>query len=378
MEAGIAGAKDTMNTSQTSVLDAPEDNQTLKHFGTRSLVVHCTETAPAGWNHYLQKWGYDGFHLRSEWGTVFRNALRHQPFFLRAEEYGRTVGVLPLMFIDGPLFGRFLVSQPYLNTGGTLADHTEAESALISAAIRLAEELQVRHLELRHERRVEHPGFNAVSTEKVHMRLELPGTSEELWNGLKSKLRSQVRKPLNDSSLSVRFGRFSELDDFYSIFCRNMRDLGTPPFSKSLFRTMLQEFPDSEISTVTSNGRPVASGFLLHAPEVTLIPSASALREFNHTNCNLLMYWHCLSRSVERGQKAFDFGRSTPGSGTYRFKEQWGAEASPGIWQYRMFRGEAADLRPSGGKYGRAIQIWQKLPVWLTKLIGPTIVRGIP
>jgi FemAB-related protein (PEP-CTERM system-associated) len=211
------------------------------------------------------------------------------------------------------------------------------------------------------------------------MRLELPATADELWTGLKSKLRSQVKKPLNDTTLSVRFGHLDQLDSFYDVFCRNMRDLGTPPFSRSLFKEMLTQFGDAaEICTVIQDNRPIASGFLLHGPEVTLIPSASSLREFNHTACNMLMYWHCLKRSVERGQKAFDFGRSSQDSGTFKFKQQWGAEAYPAVWQYCLRKGDIGDVRPSSGKFDKVIAVWQKLPVWLTKLVGPEIVRGIP
>ena len=36
---------------------------------TTSITIHCETTAPAGWNGYLTKWGYDGFHLRTEWAT---------------------------------------------------------------------------------------------------------------------------------------------------------------------------------------------------------------------------------------------------------------------------------------------------------------------
>ena len=141
------------------------------------------------------------------------------------------------------------------------------EAGLISKAIELADQLNVKHLELRHERHVEHAGLNRVSTEKVHMRLALPETSEALWDGLKSKLRSQIRKPLNNEELQAHFGRFERLDEFYDIFCRNMRDLGTPPFSRQLFGQMLQEFGEqAEICTVTLMGKPVASGFLLHGP----------------------------------------------------------------------------------------------------------------
>jgi len=346
---------------------------------TSVLTIRCDQAAPAGWDQYLARWGYDGFHLHSEWANIFRIAFRHQPWFLWAEQDGRIVGVLPLMHIRGPLFGSFLASQPYLNTGGVLADHATIASRLVDRAVRLADQLDVKHLELRQEQRIDHPQLNSTNTEKVHMRLTLPATVDDLWNGLKSKLRSQVRKPLSDASLTVQFGHLDQLDAFYEIFCCNMRDLGTPPFSRELFRQMLVGFGDgAEICTVLKDGKPVASGFLLHGPEVTLIPSASSLREYNHTACNMLMYWHCLKRSVERGQKAFDFGRSSHDSGTYKFKQQWGAEEYPAVWQYCLRRGQVGDVRPSSGKYDRMIAIWQKLPIWLTRLIGPEIVRGIP
>lgn len=346
----------------------------------KTITVHCANAAPSGWNAYLERFGYDGFHLRSEWSYVFRTALRHEPFFVWAEDANRSlVGVLPLMFVSGPIFGRFLASQPYLNTGGVLADSAAVTRRLIDRAVELADKLDVRHLELRHEEHHEHPRMNATATEKVHLRLTLPSSSEELWESLKSKVRSQVRKPLNNSDLTFEFGRTDQLNTFYSIFCRNMRDLGTPPFPVSLFSETLDAFGDNgEICTVRLNGTPVASGFLLHGPGTTLIPSASSLREHNRTSCNMLMYWHCLCRAIERDQQVFDFGRSSVDAGTHKFKKQWGSEEFPAIWQYYSRRGNVTDARPNSGKYDKVIAAWQKLPVWVTKLIGPTIVRGIP
>lgn len=344
-----------------------------------TLTQHCETAAPVGWNDYLARWGYDGFHLRSEWAAVFANAFRHRPYFLWMEQNQKIIGVLPLMHISGPIFGSFLVSQPYLNTGGVLADSPEIASRLIDRAVALADTLNVKHLELRQEQRLEHERLNAESTEKVHMRRELPSTADQLWQDLKPKLRSQIRRPLNDPSFCATFGQFEQLDAFYNVFCRNMRDLGTPPFSKELFRQMLIQFPDAaEICTVSLNGKPVASGFLLHGPEVTAIPSASSLREFNVTSCNSLMYWHVLKRSVERGQRAFDFGRSSHDSGTWRFKQKWGAQPVPAIWQYCLRQGRVGDVRPSSGRFDKVIAIWKTLPVWLTRIIGPGIVRGIP
>jgi hypothetical protein len=92
----------------------------------------------------------------------------------------------------------------------------------------------------------------------------------------------------------------------------------------------------------------------------------------------MLLYWNLLKRSIERGQSTFDFGRSSKDSGTFRFKAQWGAKASPAVWQHFVREGSATDMRPNSGKYDLMINTWQKLPVWITKIIGPSIVRGIP
>ena len=176
-----------------------------------SVTTHCASDPPPDWDDYLRLCGYDGFHLRSEWGEVFRTALKHEPYFLWATAGSRIVGVLPLMFVSGPIFGRFLASQPYLNTGGVLADSEQIAADLIDEAVNLADRLDVKHLELRHEKHIEHPRLNATATEKVHMRLALPTSADELWDSLKSKVRSQIRKPRNNADLTHQFGHWLSL-----------------------------------------------------------------------------------------------------------------------------------------------------------------------
>jgi hypothetical protein len=92
----------------------------------------------------------------------------------------------------------------------------------------------------------------------------------------------------------------------------------------------------------------------------------------------MLMYWHLLERAMERGQSSFDFGRSSPDSNTYRFKKQWGAEPVPANWQYYVRQGSMNDMRPDNPRYARFIRVWQRLPLAVTRRLGPWIVRGIP
>jgi FemAB-related protein (PEP-CTERM system-associated) len=212
----------------------------------------------------------------------------------------------------------------------------------------------------------------------MHMRLPLPSKPEELWGQIPSKVRNQVRKG-QKGELSVSWGGTDALPEFYEVFARNMRDLGTPVYGRGLFEATLEEFPGrAEFCVVRAGERPVAAALLLHGWGVTEVPSASSLREFNHTNANMLMYWHLLERAVQRGQDVFDFGRSSEDSSTFRFKKQWGASPSPAEWQYHLRVGSAADMRPDNPRYGLMIGLWKRLPVSVTRLVGPGIVRGIP
>ncbi|MCZ2344234.1 MAG: FemAB family PEP-CTERM system-associated protein [Bacteroidales bacterium] len=312
------------------------------------------------------------------WLTILQQAFGHHTIVLEARSDDKTVGLLPLAEVSSWLFGRFLVSLPYLNSNGVIAVSPFAETALVERAAQIADELGVRYLELRHERPIELAALNGAMTGKVHMRLPLPATQEELWKSLDAKVRNQVRKG-EKHRLDVQWGREDVLDAFYDVLSENMRDLGTPVYGRNLFECIIRSFPqDTEFCIVRSAKKPIAAALLLHGKGITEVPTASSLRGYNHTCANMLMYHHLINRSISRGQSIFDFGRSTLDGGTYRFKKQWGALPHSAIWQYRTRGGAIGEMRPDNPRYERIIRLWQRMPIRLTRIIGPYIVRGIP
>jgi hypothetical protein len=75
----------------------------------------------------------------------------------------------------------------------------------------------------------------------------------------------------------------------------------------------------------------------------------------------------------------FDFGRSTAGESTYRFKEQWGARPRQLYWHYWLAHdGKIPQVNPANPKYQLAIRVWQQMPLAVTKWLGPRIVKYIP
>src|SRR4029079_8677147 len=86
-----------------------------------------------------------------------------------------------------------------------------------------------------------------------------------------------------------------------------------------------------------------------------------------------------IQSAVAAGQAVLDFGRSTPGEGTFKFKEQWGAQPMALHWEYVLQPGAAVpDTSPTNPKFHLAIEAWKRLPLAVSTLLGPYLVRGIP
>ncbi|MFQ5901248.1 MAG: FemAB family XrtA/PEP-CTERM system-associated protein [Thermodesulfobacteriota bacterium] len=340
-------------------------------------IVLYTEELEEKWDDYvLNSSEASGYH-QIGWKRIIEETFGHKTFYLAALEDDRIKGIFPLVLVQSFLFGRYMVSLPFLNYGGICSDTGVVRRALLKEAIDIARREKAGHIEIRDTREIE-MGL-PVKESKVSMLLNLPDSCDELWKNFKSKLRSQIRRPEKEG-MEARVGGIEELDDFYKVFAVNMRDLGTPVYTKGFFKRILTVFPDTtSLCVVYLKDVPVASGFLAGFKEVLEIPWASSLRLYNYASPNMMLYWNSLKYACEKRYKRFDFGRSTPDAGTYRFKKQWGAVPVQLYWYYWMANGERLpELNPQNRKFSLAIKAWQSLPVWLTKIIGPHIVKGLP
>ena len=181
-----------------------------------------------------------GYHL-SGWRRVFESAFGHETVYLAAREHGRIVGVLPLVVFRSRVFGRFAVSLPFVNYGGVLRRGRRGRAGAGGEGRRRSPRRgRLSHVELRHTAR-QLPDLPA-RTHKVGMRLALGADAARAWDGLDRKVRNQVRKA-EKSGLTWRRGGAELLDRFYAVFARNMRDLGTPVYSRRFFEQVLSTFP---------------------------------------------------------------------------------------------------------------------------------------
>jgi serine/alanine adding enzyme len=312
------------------------------------------------------------------WREVVGKSFGHAAYYLAcSDEDGTIHGILPLVNMQSRFFGNFMVSLPFFNYGGLLSDSEQADHSLLKAADSLRQHIGASSIELRHFAAPH--GELPAKTPKVTMIIDLSDNGDRQWKGFNAKLRNQIRKA-EKSGLQIVTGGPDLLDGFYQVFCRNMRDLGTPVYGIDFFRNILNVFPQTtKIFSVTHNDTIIASGIASWFRDTLELPWASSIRKYKSLCPNNILYWGSIKFAIEQGFSKFDFGRSTPNEGTYRFKEQWGAQPVPLYWQYLLgAKTPMPELNPKNPKYRLAISLWQKLPVGLTKILGPPIVRNIP
>jgi FemAB-related protein (PEP-CTERM system-associated) len=329
------------------------------------------------WNAYVAGHPRACLYHRFEWLSVIQNSFGHHAIPLAALSAGRIVGIMPLIEMQSWLFGHFFVSLPFLNYGGLLADSPEIASRLWEHAVGLARERGAAYVEARH--RVPHPFIPQRRQHKVTMRLELASTVEGQWKAFGPKLRNQIRKA-ELSGLTARVGGITDLPEFYDVFAMNMRDLGTPVYSRRFFAEIFHTFPEAARMFLVQNGSTVVGAAIALAFRNTLeVPWAASRRDALALCPNNRLYWELIQHAIKAGFRVFDFGRSTPGGGTYKFKQQWGATPMPLDWEYWTPHGrELPNLSPENPKYQSAIALWRRLPLAVTNRLGPSIVRNIP
>ncbi len=345
--------------------------------------VNITQAGPKDkekWDAYVESHpDVSPYHLFA-WKDTVEQAYGHKGYYLIAEKNNSVCGILPAIHMKLPFLLNQLVSLPYCDIGDILANNDETKKELLISINSLADHLKCKSVEIRGQQ----PEFDIaglkqstdINANKVRMLFDLPETADALWGSFRSKLRSQIRKA-EKNGLVFSWGEEKALDAFYKVFSQNMRDLGSPVHAQGLLKAVLQNYGDrAKIGLVYMQNKVVGVGLILSAANKISIPWASTLREFNRLGPNMILYWNFLKYSVDHGFKQFDFGRSTPGEGTYKFKQQWGAAPKPLYW-YNSLQSNNGNQASGSKKMAIVTGLWQKLPVSAANFIGPNIRKYI-
>jgi FemAB-related protein (PEP-CTERM system-associated) len=314
------------------------------------------------------------FHL-SGWQRVIEKSFGHKTYYLVAKSGGEVCGVLPLTHIRSALFGSRLISNAFCVYGGPVSENAVIDEALCDRAMKLAEELGVDGVEFRTTPLSDAPQ-DARETLYFTFRKNIVADHEVNLKAVPRKQRAVIRKGLSNK-LEPKIE--STVDRMHNVYAESVRNLGTPVFSKRYFQELKKEFGDDcEILTIYEGARAVSSVMSFYFRDEVLPYYGGGLTLARELAANDVMYWDVMQRAAGRGYKVFDFGRSKIGTGSFSFKRNWGFEPAP--LHYRNVSIGARDVKninPLNPKYRSAINLWRYMPLTLTKIIGPMIVRSL-
>lgn len=327
------------------------------------------------WDEYVYRHPDSTFYHQIGWKNAVENTYRHRAMYLVGKESDEIRGILPMFLMKSQLFDTKLVSIPFASYGGVCADNRRIENQLIEEAKKLTYEYNADYLELRYstENDINLPEFNGYMT----FVLELQEDYDTVWQRLNKKVRNATRKALK-TDLRVEV-EYNNLDGFYSVYTKNLRYLGTPPHKKTFFKNIMLEFPENtRISAVKKDADIVAMMFLLMFRSTVISGWAASSRRYLSSNPNNLLYWEVIKNACQRKYRYFDFGRSIKGSGTFRFKNHWGAEHRPLYYYYLSKSGRIRNFTQSSVKRQMFAKVWRKLPYIITYRMGPSIRMNFP
>jgi len=343
-----------------------------------ALVVRAFENQDAErWDRFVLEHPGGTFFHQMAWKRVVEKTFEHQAQYVYGERDGRIVAIAPVFMVSNWMVGRCLVSSPLASYGGICAEDLEAGNALLAFLKRRAQEQQVDYLELRNPAGGTLPEF-VPNPRYSSFSMTLSKDLEAVLKGLPKDIRYMIRKA-EKADLHVRRGP-ELLDEFYRLFAINMRRLGTPVFPRSLFVNLLQEFGKQiDVLVVYAGSEPVASAvsFLfrdtMHPYYIGGLPVARDLA------ANNFLWWELMKFAAQSGMNTFDFGRSKKGTGAYAFKKKWNPKITDLDYQvFLVKRKTAPNFSPANPKFEVATKAWSRLPLWLTKKLGPRVVRWIP
>jgi FemAB-related protein (PEP-CTERM system-associated) len=326
-----------------------------------------------GWDAFVNECPEGTFFHRAAWRDIIAAETGCDTHYLLAERNGAIVGVLPLCRIRNLIAGDVLISTPFLVYGGPIGD-LEAKAALVEAARRLAVQLGVDYLELRNRRPL--AGEWETKSLYVTFRKNLDADVEANLTAVPRKQRAMIRKGMKaETEVSWE----CDLDLFYKVFSESYRNLGTPVFAKSLFRRIVDAFPDDVwMTTISKNGVPLSSVLSFVFRDEILPYYGGSVASARDYSANDFMYWVVMERAVQKGLKTFDYGRSKVDTGSFHFKKHWGFEPEPLAYQYQLVQSkELPNLSPTNPKFQLPIEVWKRLPLGVSRLVGPPIARRL-
>ena len=218
---------------------------------------------------------------------------------------------------------------------------------------------------------------NSTKTEKVTSILKLPSNKDDLLTMLSHNLKRKINKA-KKSEITIKSGRLELLDDFYSIYSRNIHKLNSLNYGKGFIKDLFStyEYGDIKIFVAYLNNSPIGSSLLAGYNgfyENIFFATSIKARKYYISD---LLHWEMIKFSIDNNNNAphsatngvYSFGRSTINSGVHKYKSHWPITDHPIYHSSNM---------PNIRKQSWLQYIWRVIPYPISSPLGAKLIIHI-
>lgn len=327
------------------------------------------------WLDYLETDNRADICHHPAWGNIFAETFGLQSILITHRTEGKIDGGLPLVLFDQPLTGKAMISMPYSNYGGILRRSDSAATEIIDTARQILKSFGTDYLEMRHTGGSIGNLADRTQKNRITFRLDLDREADKIFKSFKKQLRTRLRKA---AGMGLTWYQGTErLDHFYSLFAQAMKEHGTPVMPKKHFARIIKHLPENTRMMIAyKNNRPVGGKLYMQYKDRVTMTRGCYPNRYKHLLANYHLTWELIQQLAQSEIKWLDFGRSAIDSGGHKYKSNWGPTEIPIFTDYiAADPDKIPNLKPESAKYRLAISTWKKLPLGLTRLIGPRLSR---
>jgi FemAB-related protein (PEP-CTERM system-associated) len=345
---------------------------------TSGIEVRPLAEAGDDWLAYLNEDPSADICHHHAWGSIFAETFGYDSLLVAHRDQGRIDGGVPIILFDQPITGKAMISMPYLNYGGVLGRTEEIKQEIVNTCRMVLGKLGGSYLELRHAGWTLGSAADRTIQNRVAFRLDINRPAKEIFDDLKKQLRTRLRKA-SDQGLESYQGR-ERLNDFYHLFAQAMREHGTPVMPRRFFANVLSHLGNHAQFMLAYKGtRPVGGKLMLTFKNRATMTWGCYPNRYKHLLANYYLTWELIQQLAGGPIQVIDFGRSAPGSGGYIYKSNWQGQEIPIHVDYiASAPDKIPHLKPDNVKFRLAIATWKKLPLLVTKIVGPRLARYFP
>jgi hypothetical protein len=331
-----------------------------------------------GWDNLVISTGNYSFFHSANWAKVLNEAYRYKPFYFTSIDCRAISVMFPFFEIRSILTGKRGVSLPFSDYCQPIVNYKNNFSEILNYLIRFGEQSGWDSIEFR-------GGENLLkdvrpsSTYYVHS-LDLARKEDDIFGGLRSSTRRNIRKALKEGVTVGAFDTLKAIEEFYRLNCMTRKRHGLPPqpfkFFKNIHRYIISK-NQGTVLLASYGAQTIGAAIFFNFGTKALYKFGASDWRFQNLRGNNLIMWEAISRYSRQGYNEFSFGRTEPeNSGLRQFKAGWGAKQH--TLNYFKYDLKAHVFTANGSnKAGSYNRIFNKMPQPLLKLIGSLAYRHI-